>query len=155
MDKFINLPSMIYLIITVFWLGEFVVFPENLKKKEGKGKKTFYIILVTILLNIIFSIFLFLKKVGNISGDFTIIIRYLGLIIYFAGLVIRYYSVILLGQSFTRNVAISKEEELVSNGLYTILRHPLYLGLLLLVVGAVTYIGNLIWCSSKYVCCNK
>src|SRR6056297_3068483 len=99
-----SIPSLLYLLITILWLGEFIFFPGKLKQKGGRGQNTFYTILIIILLNIIFSILLVFIKLGNLPGTLAVIIRYTGLIIYFIGLLIRYYSIFLLGQKFTRGV---------------------------------------------------
>ena len=144
MGRFLNFTSLIYLLITICWLGEFLFFQGNKKKNEGIGRKTFYNILKIILFNISLSIVLVLLNVGNINGNALSIIQYLSLAVYLAGLLIRYYSIFLLGHSFNRTVVIDREDKLVSEGLYSSLRHPLYLGLLLLVTGGVAYMGNLL-----------
>lgn len=51
------------------------------------------------------------------------------------GMALRWFSIIYLGRAFTVNVAIIEGHRLVTNGPYTIIRHPSYSGLLLLFLG--------------------
>lgn len=68
----------------------------------------------------------------------------ISLLIYTLGLTIRYYSLVLLGENFSREVDVKKDQELVSRGLYRYIRHPLYLGLFLLTVAVPLYFGNVL-----------
>ncbi len=68
------------------------------------------------------------------------LIRYVSLPLMAAGLVIRVIAVVQLGRSFSTNVSISDEKQLYKGGLYRIVRHPSYLGELLICAGvAVCY----------------
>lgn len=58
-----------------------------------------------------------------------------GLLIIAAGFVIRWTSIIQLKKAFTVDVAINSAHELKTDGLYSIIRHPSYLGLLLIMTG--------------------
>jgi len=48
-----------------------------------------------------------------------------------AGLAIRWTAIITLGKSFSANVAIHESQKVHRTGLYRVVRHPSYLGLLL------------------------
>jgi protein-S-isoprenylcysteine O-methyltransferase Ste14 len=50
------------------------------------------------------------------------------------GLAIRWTAVVSLGRSFSVNVAIRKKQQLQTAGIYRFVRHPSYLGLLLVIV---------------------
>jgi protein-S-isoprenylcysteine O-methyltransferase Ste14 len=69
-----------------------------------------------------------------IDGD---TIRWLGIVIFAAGGVLRLWPVFVLGERFSGLVAIQPGHTLVTSGIYRILRHPSYLGLL---------INSLRWC---------
>jgi protein-S-isoprenylcysteine O-methyltransferase Ste14 len=66
--------------------------------------------------------------VWTIDGD---AVRYLGLALFVVGSVLRLASVFVLGRRFSGLVAIQEGHELVTGGLYRVIRHPSYLGLLL------------------------
>ena len=68
------------------------------------------------------------RDIGTIDGD---VARHLGLALFVAGNVLRVGAVFVLGRRFSGLVAIQEGHELVTGGLYRVIRHPSYLGLLL------------------------
>ncbi len=58
------------------------------------------------------------------------------------GLIFRSYSIVILGKRFTYVVTILKEHPLQTKGLYAIIRHPGYLGQLLILIGSTVLFGN-------------
>lgn len=67
-------------------------------------------------------------NVGTIDGDTT---RYIGLALFLIGCMLRMLPVFVLGRRFSGLVAIQEGHELETGGLYRVIRHPSYLGLLL------------------------
>jgi protein-S-isoprenylcysteine O-methyltransferase Ste14 len=68
----------------------------------------------------------------TIDGDS---VRWLGVFLFAAGGVLRIWPVFVLGRRFSGLVAIQPEHTLVTTGLYGIIRHPSYLGLLVNALG--------------------
>lgn len=66
-----------------------------------------------------------------------------GLLFILTGLIIRWISIIQLGKSFTVDVAITSTSNLKTDGIYKRIRHPSYLGLLLVVMGFAITMNNL------------
>ena len=58
-----------------------------------------------------------------------------GLVLFAAGLSLRWYSVVYLGRLFTYDVAIAADHRVVDSGPYRYIRHPAYSGSLLTFVG--------------------
>lgn len=58
------------------------------------------------------------------------------------GLLIRSYSIFILGKRFTYVVTILNEHPLQTNGLYAVIRHPGYLGQLSILIGSMMLFGN-------------
>lgn len=71
--------------------------------------------------------------------DFLVIdgdaIRWLGVALYVAGGVLRLWPVFVLGHRFSGLVAIQPGHTLVTDGVYGVIRHPSYLGLLITMLG--------------------
>ena len=62
-------------------------------------------------------------------------VRWLGVLLYTAGGVLRLAPVFVLGRRFSGLVAIQPGHRLVTSGLYGIIRHPSYLGLFVFTFG--------------------
>ena len=62
-------------------------------------------------------------------------VRWLGVLLYTAGGVLRLAPVFVLGRRFSGLVAIQPGHRLVTSGLYGIIRHPSYLGLFVFTLG--------------------
>lgn len=66
----------------------------------------------------------------------------LGLVIAWAGLLLRLWAVLTLGRSFTTAVVVRSDQRVVTTGPYKLVRHPSYLGLLILFLGFGLALGN-------------
>src|SRR5215470_6323896 len=67
------------------------------------------------------------KELWTIDGD---AVRWLGVALFAAGGALRIWPVFVLGHRFSGLVAIQSGHTLVTNGIYAVIRHPSYLGLL-------------------------
>lgn len=132
--------TIIFIIITLLWIGEFIFFP-SLNKEEKSQQKSFRVILAAILSIIVVNALMAWQNVLLVEST---LLQAVSLIIYASGLVIRYWALIMLGSNFSRNVEVSKEQELISHGPYRYVRHPSYTGLFLLVMAVPLFVGNLL-----------
>jgi|WetSurMetagenome_2_1015567.scaffolds.fasta_scaffold00551_15 protein-S-isoprenylcysteine O-methyltransferase Ste14 len=67
-----------------------------------------------------------------------------GIILVISGLAIRWTAILQLKKAFTVDVAIGKDHELKNDGLYSVVRHPSYLGLLLIMTGESLAMNSLV-----------
>lgn len=132
--------NIIFVIITVLWLAEFLIFP-SLKKENQSRQKSFLLILFSILTIIIINAVMYFKDLLLVENT---LLKIIALMIYLTGLILRYWSLILLGNNFSREVEVANDQELISHGTYKYIRHPLYLGLFLLVIAVPLFFGNLL-----------
>ena len=65
-----------------------------------------------------------------------------GVVLFVAGLILRWWAIFTLGRFFTVDVTIEKDHELVERGPFHIVRHPSYTGVLLAFVGVALSLGN-------------
>jgi protein-S-isoprenylcysteine O-methyltransferase Ste14 len=72
------------------------------------------------------------REIWTIDGE---IARYLGLAMLAVGCWLRLAPVFVLGRRFSGLVAIQEGHELVTDGLYRVVRHPSYLGLMVMMFG--------------------
>jgi protein-S-isoprenylcysteine O-methyltransferase Ste14 len=68
----------------------------------------------------------------TIDGD---AVRWLGVVLFLAGGALRLWPVFVLGRRFSGLVAIQPGHTLVTSGIYGVIRHPSYLGLLVMTLG--------------------
>jgi protein-S-isoprenylcysteine O-methyltransferase Ste14 len=74
------------------------------------------------------------RGIWTLDGD---TVRYAGLALYLVGIVLRMWPVFVLGPRFSPVVAIQKDHALVTGGIYGVIRHPSYVGLLVTMLGWV------------------
>jgi protein-S-isoprenylcysteine O-methyltransferase Ste14 len=74
------------------------------------------------------------KEFWTLDGD---AIRWLGVVLFAAGGALRLWPVVVLGNRFSGLVAIQPGHTLVTSGVYGVIRHPSYLGLLVNTLGWV------------------
>jgi len=65
-----------------------------------------------------------------------------GVVLFVAGLILRWWAIITLGRFFTVDVTIEKDHELVERGPFGVVRHPSYSGVLLAFVGLALSLRN-------------
>ncbi len=145
MEAFFELNAffILFYLITVLWIGEFIIFPSSFDADDYREKRSFFRILGGVIASILFTITLTFFGVFTLEGTGADTLRVTGIIFYIIGILLRYSGSIYLGPYFTRNVSVGRTQELVSTGPYRMLRHPLYLGLFLLTVGVPLFFSNL------------
>src|SRR5204863_9546580 len=67
---------------------------------------------------------------------------YAGVLLFVAGLFLRWWAIITLGRFFTVDVTVEKDHELVDRGPFRLVRHPSYTGVLLTFVGFAVSLRN-------------
>jgi protein-S-isoprenylcysteine O-methyltransferase Ste14 len=80
-----------------------------------------------------------------IAGD-PVVFEITGVSVIVIGFVIRWIAIIQLGNMFTVDVSISSDHVLKTDGVYKIVRHPSYLGLILIIVGLALLLNNMLAC---------
>lgn len=140
--QFDRIEFIMFYLITILWILEFVIFPSHFKGKDKNETKTFLKILGVILISHTLSITFTVLGLFRIDQAYGKILLYISFFTYPVGLALRYISIIYLGKYFTRDVEVSKDQVLVSKGPYKVLRHPLYLGLYLLTISVPLFFSN-------------
>ena len=137
--------NFLFYLANALWLLEFIFFRNRKKSGRFQEKKSFWFLTSAIGLVIMTTIYFSRMdwgKVVNTPIYPTLQVSALGF--YAVGLWLRYQGSSLLGANFTRHVAVSSEMILVSKGPYRYLRHPLYLGLMLITIAFPLFVGNLL-----------
>ena len=129
---FFSHPALIALVVVLLALSGVAFFARgNLSPgvREARGNRWVILVFVIIgFLNAYLPAYTDRKELWTIDGD---MIRWLGVALFAAGGVLRLWPVFVLGNRFSGLVAIQSGHTLVSSGVYRVIRHPSYLGLLI------------------------
>jgi protein-S-isoprenylcysteine O-methyltransferase len=118
-------------------------------KRSGKGaadadRGSLALIWLVILASI-FAAFTLANALPQLTLGPAGIYRPAGAALFAAGIILRWYAILVLGRFFTVNVAIASDHRLVEAGPYRLLRHPSYTGALLGFLGLGLCLDN--WAS--------
>jgi protein-S-isoprenylcysteine O-methyltransferase Ste14 len=69
-------------------------------------------------------------------------VAWVGLVLFWCGLALRYWSFRTLGRYFTFTVQTSADQPVITDGPYRFVRHPSYAAILLMVIGVGLFIGS-------------
>jgi len=106
--------------------------------KGSHDQYSSYLTALFIYIVVLLPFFPFSKE-GQIINTY---LRIFGLLISFVGLLIHLHSLKILGKYYTGMLKVSTEQNIVKNGLYKWIRHPGYLGMMLLSIGFSIAIGH-------------
>ena len=68
--------------------------------------------------------------------------RIVGLALFFVGLMIMLIGQITLWRNYSGTVVIRKNHQLITHGIYRLTRNPIYLGLIMVIIGLPVYAGS-------------
>jgi protein-S-isoprenylcysteine O-methyltransferase Ste14 len=130
--SFFSHAALTALVIVLFALSILSFFAGgnvNAGVREDRGNRWVIVVFVIIgFLNAYLPAYTDRKELWTIDRD---TIRWLGVALFAAGGALRIWPVFVLGHRFSGLVAIQPDHTLVTNGIYGVIRHPSYLGLLI------------------------
>ncbi len=116
-----------------------LIFYKNRKDKLAIERRSKYVMVILI-------------SAGMLSGPFLVEgsreafqepfwwLRQIGLVIILAGIIVRIIAIRQLGENFSRDVDVHQDKNLYQQGLYRFVRHPSYLGEVMIFLGvAIVY----------------
>jgi protein-S-isoprenylcysteine O-methyltransferase Ste14 len=133
---FFSHPPLIAIVIITFALSGAALFTEgNLSSGEREDRANRWVLTAFGAIGLLAA---FLPAYTDRLGFWTIdgdAVRWLGVVLYAAGGALRMWPVFVLGRHFSGLVAIQRGHRLVTTGVYGVIRHPSYLGLLVVSLG--------------------
>lgn len=141
MNPYLIFIILCYLSIAIFW----IITGFNTKKvKQKSGGWTLRIIAI-----IIISLFIYaqnniqLFKINIFPNNN--ILKIVADIITVIGVYVMIWSRITLGKNWSANIVIKEDHKLIITGPYSFVRHPIYSGLILIVLGTSLYINGILF----------
>jgi len=113
---------------------------EGIRERKGEAGKFVFrqrivrIVLVLSLYIALFFIPFFDRHAMGVFNDGSVA-RCLGVVLSALGFALVFWSGVALGRQYSADVTIQKEHHLISSGVYRIIRHPRYLGIIALSIG--------------------
>jgi protein-S-isoprenylcysteine O-methyltransferase Ste14 len=135
---FFSHPALIALAVAVFVMAGAALFVGgNISPgvREDRGNR--WVLLAFLLIGVLAA---FLPALTDRTEFWTLdgdAVRWLGVVLFVAGGALRLWPVVVLGDRFSGLVAIQPGHTLVTSGIYGVIRHPSYLGLLVNSLGWV------------------
>ena len=133
-----------YYLVSVFGISEVtLLILKRSKKTSAKTRqdgKSMLLLWITIFGSLNIGYILARMHIG-ISFDRRVV-EYTGIFVYAAAFIIRWTAIVQLGKMFTVDVSISNTHKLKTNGIFEMVRHPSYLGLLLIITGLALLMNN-------------
>jgi protein-S-isoprenylcysteine O-methyltransferase Ste14 len=136
--------NLLFFVVFVVWIGSEITLSSIMREKRetgpGSDRNTLKIIwMVTVSAVIVAAI---VSRFTNFPVVPVYEFRYAGILIISIGVVLRITAIVSLGRMFTYNVAIRDGHELVTAGLYRLVRHPSYTGMLITFAGYGLALNN-------------
>lgn len=133
---FLSHPARVALVVVTLGLTVAAVFTSgNLSAGEKEDRGNRWVLLAFLIIGLLdgfLPAFSDRTDLLTFGGDG---VRWLGVVLFLGGGVLRLWPVFVLGRRFSGLVAIQKDHQLVTDGIYSIVRNPSYLGLLVSVFG--------------------
>ncbi len=138
-------PKLVFLISFSYLYAIFEFVIGRLQKRgniieKSNDKGSIWVLIIAITLGFTFSFWIGATKIGRLNHWNTYFV--IGLILMITGLIIRISSILTLKRHFTFTVTQIENHELIETGLYKLIRHPGYLGQLMLLLGCSISLAN-------------
>jgi protein-S-isoprenylcysteine O-methyltransferase Ste14 len=133
---FFSHPALSVVAIATLVLSVVTIFSRvNLSAGEREDRDNRWVIAALVIIGLLEA---YLPAYTDRKGFWTLDgdnLRWLGVLLFIVGGVLRIWPVFVLGHRFSGLVAIQPGHTLVTTGLYSVIRHPSYLGLLVNALG--------------------
>jgi protein-S-isoprenylcysteine O-methyltransferase len=140
-----NLVSWLGLVFTISEVGLAIARRSRSSNSLAADRSSLLLLWVVIVISMTFAYsFAYTLPWGRL-GAATAPLGAVGLVLFVAGLALRWYAIAYLGRFFTVNVAIASDHRVIDTGPYRYVRHPSYAGALLAFLGLGLCLGN--WAS--------
>ena len=136
-----------FIIIFFFIIEKFIRKGSDAKtlNKSRYDKNSTIILGFSLIFSLIILIITPILNYYNICFiNLNLWINIFGYLLMLAGLIIRIVAANTLGRFYMRTLRKTENHEIISNGIYRIIRHPGYLGIIILFIGASITINNII-----------
>jgi protein-S-isoprenylcysteine O-methyltransferase Ste14 len=130
--------NLVFVSIVGFWVFSELVGSGIIPRLQRRGKEVTIkdngsnlVLRVSLYVSIIIAFFLAVNNTAMLPHWFF----YPGIVLIVIGIIVRQWAIFTLGRFFTLTIGIQKNQKVVDYGPYRFIRHPSYLGLLIVLLG--------------------
>jgi protein-S-isoprenylcysteine O-methyltransferase len=128
-----------FLVKIVFWLSKVSSTKKTVKNTGGWVLRFLFYFFIALFVYLQYQIdFLGIKLWPD-----TLITKIIADIVTFIGLLIMLWARKTLDRNWSADIVLKEEHELITSGPYAYVRHPIYTGLIFMVLGVVLYVDTL------------
>ncbi|MDP6909648.1 MAG: isoprenylcysteine carboxylmethyltransferase family protein, partial [Flavobacteriales bacterium] len=135
-----NVDVRLFILVWMLWFGSEILLNRKFRSSDadqkGQDKGSIRVLWIGLLggnaLAVLASMF-FTSSTLRISSNPQI--AYAGLVVTVIGMLFRFYAVWSLGRNFTVDVTIREDHKLHTQGVYGLIRHPSYTGMIISFIG--------------------
>ena len=134
----------IWIVLCIFWILAATVQKRTIRRQSIASR----LLQVAILFLGVAPLFLHPFRVGLLGESFftgRLILRMIGLLFTLAGAALAIWARIALGTNWSGLVTVKENHALITDGPYTWVRHPIYSGLLLALLGTALVQGKVVY----------
>jgi protein-S-isoprenylcysteine O-methyltransferase Ste14 len=133
-------------ILTFLMIENFLRFSKDAKslKISESDKGTTALLRFALISTITLVLCSYFLNIYNILRFNNRVLFFMGLIFVIIGIVIRLIATFTLKEYYTRTLKITDKHKVIKHGIYSIVRHPGYLGVTTFLIGSGLLTGNLI-----------
>lgn len=145
MIEIASLPGKLFVALTAIWAASELWLGWSRRsgdRSRSRDSGTLRMLLVTVYACIGIAVWLSSRTDDHFGAMRAPLFR-IGLLLMATGMILRFWSIRVLADFFTVDVAIREDHELVRRGPYRLLRHPSYTGALMTFLGFGLALGNL------------
>jgi len=104
-----------------------------ISRKDNRSTLSNLFLRASLYVSVIITIMFAVNNIAMLPDWFL----YPGIFLMVIGILVRQWSIFILGRSFTLTISVQKNQKVVDYGPYRFIRHPSYLGMFLTVIGMV------------------
>jgi protein-S-isoprenylcysteine O-methyltransferase Ste14 len=131
----------IWMVLCLYWILS-ALRTKAVKSRESFGKRLGYVLPVALGVTLLFNSRSHYSWLGMRFAPDTIALAVTGVVLTVAGVALAMWARLVLGENWSAAVSIRKDHELIRMGPYRTMRHPIYTGMLLGLLGTALVVGE-------------
>jgi protein-S-isoprenylcysteine O-methyltransferase Ste14 len=131
----------IWMVLCLYWILS-ALRTKPVKSRESLGQWLSYVLPLALGLTLLFNSHSHYSWLGMRFAPDTTALAVTGVVLTAAGVALAMWSRLVLGENWSAAVSIRKDHELIRMGPYRAMRHPIYTGILLGLLGTALVVGE-------------